>query len=73
MLEKKDSTKKTEQILQVGENIVLQEFCYYYRDGVLVTRKLGNVILTDKRFIILIALIERGNIESATAGMLAAT
>jgi len=53
MLGKKDSTKKTEHILQDGETIVLQELCYYYRDGALVTRKLGNVILTDKRFIIL--------------------
>ena len=38
--------------MQAEESIVLQELCYYCKDGVLAKRKLGNVILTNKRFII---------------------
>ena len=49
----KDSTKMSKQILQDGETIVLQELCDYCKDGAFAIVNTGDVILTDKRFIIL--------------------
>ena len=43
----------TEQILQDGETIVLQELCDYCKDGTFAVVNTGDVILTNKRFIIL--------------------
>ena len=55
----KQLKKISEIILKDDESIVLQELCYYCRDGVLARRKLGVVILTDKRFIILKSAIPK--------------
>jgi hypothetical protein len=45
-------SKTSNQILQDDETIVLQESCAYCKDGTLAAVNEGNVILTDKRFII---------------------